>query len=118
MVRMEARPEGDPAVLVGQLWDLPAWVAQAHRLIAAFDRADRPAGRFVVAAAILRHLRSDPLLPAELLPPGWPGEVLREAYDRFEVELGGLLAHHFSAGDQAVGPGAAAREARARHSSR
>jgi phenylacetic acid degradation operon negative regulatory protein len=102
-VRMDARPERDPAVLVGQLWDLPAWAGQAGRLIAAFDRADRPAGRFVVAAAILRHLRADPLLPAELLPAGWPGDQLRDTYDRFEVELGGLLTLHFAA-DKPTGP--------------
>jgi phenylacetic acid degradation operon negative regulatory protein len=98
-VRMDARPEGDPAVLIGQLWDLPAWAARADRLGAAFDAAERPAGRFVVAAAILRHLRADPLLPAELLPPGWPGDRLRTTYDRFEIELQGLLAHQWAAGE-------------------
>jgi phenylacetic acid degradation operon negative regulatory protein len=108
-VRMDARPEGDPTVKVGQLWDLPAWAGQADRLIAAFDRADRPAGRFVVAAAILRHLRADPLLPAELLPARWPGDLLRDTYDRFVVELGGLLALY---------PGSGVPEASARHSSR
>ena len=34
-------------------------------------------GRFVVAAAMVRHLLTDPMLPAELLPTGWPGARLR-----------------------------------------
>lgn len=91
-----ARPEGDSALLIERLWDLSTWAGKAGRLMAAFDEADRPAGRFVVAAAILRHLRTDPLLPPELLPPSWPGGALRATYDRFEQELAGLLAHPFA----------------------
>ena len=35
---------------------------------------------FELSAAVLRHLQADPLLPAELLPPTWPGPALRSAY--------------------------------------
>ena len=30
-------------------------------------------GRFVAAAAMVRHLLTDPVLPDELLPADWPG---------------------------------------------
>src|SRR6266851_4371845 len=38
------------------------------------------AGTFAVAAATLRHLRTDPLLPDALLPAGWPADRLRTRY--------------------------------------
>jgi phenylacetic acid degradation operon negative regulatory protein len=44
-------------------------------------------GRFVVAAAMVRHLLTDPMLPTELLPADWPGARLREAYHDFATEL-------------------------------
>jgi phenylacetic acid degradation operon negative regulatory protein len=44
-------------------------------------------GRFVTAAAIVRHLLTDPVLPAALLPENWPGRELREAYTNFAAEL-------------------------------
>lgn len=44
-------------------------------------------GRFVVAAAIVRHLLTDPVLPAELLPAGWPGAAVRAAYHDFAAEM-------------------------------
>ena len=44
-------------------------------------------GRFVVAAAMVRHLLTDPMLPAELLPADWPGARLRAAYHDFATEL-------------------------------
>ena len=34
-------------------------------------------GRFVAAAAMVRHLLTDPVLPDELLPENWPGAALR-----------------------------------------
>jgi phenylacetic acid degradation operon negative regulatory protein len=40
-------------------------------------------GRFAVAAAIVRHLLADPVLPAGLLPADWPGVSLRAAYAEF-----------------------------------
>ena len=48
--------------------------------------ADVPA-RFVAAAATVRHLLTDPVLPAELLPGDWPGAALRPAYHDFAAEL-------------------------------
>jgi phenylacetic acid degradation operon negative regulatory protein len=48
--------------------------------------ADVP-GRFVTAAAMVRHLLTDPVLPDELLPTQWPGLRLRAAYNDFAAEL-------------------------------
>jgi phenylacetic acid degradation operon negative regulatory protein len=48
--------------------------------------ADVP-GRFIAAAAMVRHLLTDPVLPDELLPDGWPGPVLRQSYAQFAAEL-------------------------------
>lgn len=90
-------PEGDPVRLAARLWDLDGWAARARLLSAALERADGPAERFTVAAAALRHLLADPVLPAPLLPPDWPGAELRRRYDAFEREFRALLPRY--AGD-------------------
>ncbi|WP_177127376.1 MULTISPECIES: PaaX family transcriptional regulator C-terminal domain-containing protein [unclassified Mycobacterium] len=79
--------DGDPAGLAAVLWDLPAWAATARRLLDEIASAADVPGRFVAAAAIVRHLLADPVLPAELLPGDWPGEQLRQAYADFAAEL-------------------------------
>jgi phenylacetic acid degradation operon negative regulatory protein len=79
-----------PETLVAALWDLDEWAAQARRLLeamAAAERAGQMAQRFVVAAAMVRHLLTDPVLPPALLPPGWPAAELRRAYTDFADEL-------------------------------
>lgn len=43
---------------------------------------------FVVGAAVVQHLRRDPLLPAELLPAAWPGDDLRRAYADYRGRFG------------------------------
>lgn len=72
---LTTRPDGDPAALVAELWDLPGWAARARALLAVTGADD-----FTTAAALLRHLRTDPLLPPELLPPAWPSDDLRARY--------------------------------------
>jgi phenylacetic acid degradation operon negative regulatory protein len=47
---------------------------------------------FVLSAAVLRHLAADPLLPAALLPAGWPGPELRGVYDAWDRAYRDLLA--------------------------
>jgi phenylacetic acid degradation operon negative regulatory protein len=89
-----ARPEDDPVALAASLWDLGGWARRADRLRAGFDRASGVAEQFTVSAAILRHMLADPLLPALLLPAGWPGESLRATYDRFEGAFRTLLRSH------------------------
>ena len=56
------------AQLAGQLWDLSAWAATGHSLLDEMAAAKDAPDRFVLAAATVRHLLTDPTLPAELLP--------------------------------------------------
>jgi phenylacetic acid degradation operon negative regulatory protein len=83
---LQARDDA-PAQLAAQLWDLPAWARTGHRLLDEMASASDIPGRFVVAAATVRHLLTDPMLPAELLPADWPGAQLRAAYHDFAAEL-------------------------------
>ena len=99
-----ARPDDDAHVLVERLWDLPEWSARGRRLLQALETAPDPATRFTVAAAVARHLGSDPLLPDELLPAEWAGPQLREAYARFSQDLAGLLMVETSATVPAIHP--------------
>ena len=86
-VRMLKARDEAPAQLAGELWDLPAWAATGHRLLDEMAAASDVPGRFVVAAAMVRHLLTDPMLPAELLPADWPGARLRAAYHDFATDL-------------------------------
>jgi phenylacetic acid degradation operon negative regulatory protein len=78
--------------VVRALFALDRWTDNARRLIDAMD-VEREVGaaagagardvlryRFSLSVAVVRHLQSDPLLPAALLPGDWPGEVLRSRY--------------------------------------
>lgn len=98
--RFEGRPaEGDgvePDVeanraLVASLWDLGTWHGIGSELLGAYRAAADPAERFVVAAAILRHLRGDPLLPETLTDANWPADRLRATYEAFTTELHALM---------------------------
>jgi phenylacetic acid degradation operon negative regulatory protein len=83
---LKARDDA-PVQLAGQLWDLPEWVKAGHRLLDEMAGVSDIPGRFVVAAAMVRHLLTDPMLPAELLPADWPGARLRAAYHDFAADL-------------------------------
>jgi phenylacetic acid degradation operon negative regulatory protein len=87
-----ARPAAGDLPEPSRLWDLERWARQARQLGAGLEAARSPAPRLAAAAAVVRHVRSDPLLPPELLPPGWPGPELRDAYDSYRLELGRLIA--------------------------
>lgn len=96
--RFEGRPSDDDgrghwsaAALAAGLWDLDGWSGQARSLIDALQEATDPGRRFVVAAAVVRHLQLDPVLPPSLLPPNWPGDELRSAYAGYVTDLGRLL---------------------------
>ncbi len=87
--RMVARPP-EPGRLVDRLWDVAEWSAGAEDLLAALralvpEGPDALAPGFELSAAVLRHLQADPLLPAELLPEGWPGDRLRATYDEWDL---------------------------------
>lgn len=86
-VRMLTARDEAPADLAGQLWDLSGWTEAGHRLLGDMAAATDMPGRFVVAAAMVRHLLTDPMLPAELLPADWPGAGLRAAYHDFATAM-------------------------------
>ncbi|HNM94794.1 MAG TPA: PaaX family transcriptional regulator C-terminal domain-containing protein [Mycobacterium sp.] len=86
-VRVLHARDDDPAGLAARLWDLPAWSQTGHRLLDEMAAARDVPGRFIAAAAVVRHLLSDPVLPEELLPDRWPGDPLRAAYQNFAAEL-------------------------------
>lgn len=80
-------PTEDPAGLAHALWDLEGWATSGQHLLASFGRESEPAPRLAAAARIVRHLGVDPLVPASLLPPDWPGSDLRAAYAQYRQEL-------------------------------
>ncbi|OBB57326.1 PaaX domain-containing protein, C- domain protein [Mycobacterium sp. 852013-51886_SCH5428379] len=86
-VRVLHAHDDDPADLAARLWALDDWADTGRALLADMAAATDVPARFVTAAAIVRHLLTDPVLPAELLPDGWPGEELRRAYTAFAAEL-------------------------------
>jgi phenylacetic acid degradation operon negative regulatory protein len=95
MMRFEASSrfaEPEPREIVRRLWDLDKWAADGRMLATALrDRTREPKQRFMVAAAVVRHLRHDPILPVSLLPAGWPGGQLRAMYAAYEDEYRGLV---------------------------
>jgi phenylacetic acid degradation operon negative regulatory protein len=86
-VRILHSRDAEPRQLTAALWDLPGWAREGHRLIGEMSTAADVPGRFVVAAAMVRHLLTDPVLPEELLPTDWPGAALRRSYAAFAAEL-------------------------------
>jgi phenylacetic acid degradation operon negative regulatory protein len=99
---LEAEPDDDPAALAGELWDLGGWATRGEALLAAGPEepgdlvAAEPewaAAVFTAAAATLRHLRTDPLLPETLLPAGWPSDRLRARYARYLKAIQRLVQH-------------------------
>lgn len=82
-----ARPDRPAGELAAELWPLGDWSAVARSLLTRAGRTRRPADRLATFAAVVRHLLADPVLPPELLPPGWPGADLRTAYEGYQREL-------------------------------
>jgi len=109
---LDPLPRGDTGAaraLAATLWDLDGWADRARALLDALRTTQEPAGRFVLAAAAVRHLQLDPLLPASLVPARWPGARLRTAYADYELEVGRLLQderarHAGAAGSEGEGP--------------
>ncbi len=109
----------DDRTLVARLVDLEAWAAEARALVVALQATlpDLEGGRpralaacFEVAAAAVRHLTTDPLLPEALLPEDWPGPALRATYDAYEDAYRRLLVTYLRTvpvGDppEGAGPG-------------
>jgi phenylacetic acid degradation operon negative regulatory protein len=99
---MTVEPDEAPAALAGELWDLPAWAARGDVLLAAgpdepgdlvAEAPEWAAAVFTAAAATLRHLRTDPLLPEALLAPDWPADRLRARYGLYLAAIQRLVRH-------------------------
>ena len=82
-VRVLRTRDDNPEDLACQLWDLAAWSKTGHRLLREMTAATDVPDRFIVAAAMVRHLLVDPVLPAGLLPADWPADRVRTAYAEF-----------------------------------
>ena len=82
-----AAPDEDPSTLAAGLWDLRAWARTGRDLLHALETTTDPAPRLAVAARMVRHITSDPLLPAALLPTDWPAAAMRLAYAAYQAEL-------------------------------
>jgi phenylacetic acid degradation operon negative regulatory protein len=82
-VRVLRVHDDNPAELARRLWDLRGWSQTGRRLLREMNAANDIPGQFAVAAAMVRHLLADPVLPAGLLPADWPADSLRAAYAEF-----------------------------------
>lgn len=78
LFRLRTHAVEDPVELAHRLWPLGAWAERATDILAATETSD-PTARFAAVCAGLDHLTTDPVLPAELLPAGWPADRLRAA---------------------------------------
>jgi phenylacetic acid degradation operon negative regulatory protein len=88
----EARPADADAALAERLFDLSAWEAEARRHLEEMAGAlpdlvngklDALAPSFLIGAGAISHIRTDPILPDELLPETWPGPELRARYEEY-----------------------------------
>nr|WP_221473461.1 PaaX family transcriptional regulator C-terminal domain-containing protein [Planomonospora venezuelensis] len=96
--RFEAVLDGDPRALVARTWDLAAigaayeeWLARAVELVGALPDGAADDRVFAVRSRLLHGWRNflfrDPGLPADLLPPGWPGEKARTYFEQEATRL-------------------------------
>lgn len=94
-----AVPDGDSVQLVQSAFAPREWASIAVDLIMKFDAAAEVLDRFEVAAALVRHILDDPLLPMEVLPAPWPGDAIRTTYESFRKELTDMVSQ-FGASSQ------------------
>jgi phenylacetic acid degradation operon negative regulatory protein len=85
--RFTARPDQPPHMLASTLWALDDWADTTRSLLDHFTNATLPADRLAAAAAMVRHMVTDPILPADLLPARWPGPDLRATYADYQREM-------------------------------
>jgi phenylacetic acid degradation operon negative regulatory protein len=97
-------PDDDPVALAAKLFASGEWARRATALAARLHEvttalADTPdaalAGAFVAGAASLAHIRSDPMLPEELVADAPAGVALRRAYGAYEDEFSKALRAWF-----------------------
>jgi phenylacetic acid degradation operon negative regulatory protein len=77
----------DSRDLSRRLWDLPGWARTADQLHSELGDTGGLRDGFMLIAQVVGHLRLDPYLPPELLPPDWPGEGLRSRYTAFRDQF-------------------------------
>ena len=93
---------GDPVALVAQAWDLRS-LASGYTTFVEGPAAATPGSADETLQALLRLVHAwrrfpalDPDLPAELLPPGWPGTAaaarFRDRHRRWSAVAGGRWA--------------------------
>ena len=90
----------DPGDLVTRLWDLHSIGVHSAELLTALRSAAAQlssqgarvlAETTLVAAAVVRFLRAEPLLPRRLVPADWPVDSLRDLYADFDRAYGRVL---------------------------
>jgi phenylacetic acid degradation operon negative regulatory protein len=98
------RPDDDPAELAARVFDGARWSQRAVMLTQRLTVVTRPladaddgalADGFVTGAAVLAHIRADPLLPQELVVDGSAGDELRHAYRTYEEAFSRALRAWF-----------------------
>ena len=77
----------EPDWIVESLWDLDTWADRGRALLTAARRPDLDGHRLAAVAALVRHLRTDPVLPRELTHRDWPADEMRAAYDDYRNQL-------------------------------
>jgi phenylacetic acid degradation operon negative regulatory protein len=89
--RFTAAHTGDAAAMVAQVWDIEAiaasyddWLVEARSIAGSIDGCSDEAA-FVARTRLVHEWRkflfSDPRLPDELLPAGWPGRRGAQYFD-------------------------------------
>ncbi|MBP2194394.1 PaaX family transcriptional regulator C-terminal domain-containing protein [Nocardia goodfellowii] len=95
IAQFRAEPQSAPMKLAESLFRPKNWARDAERLLRAFESGKTMADRFEVAAAAVRHILDDPLLPEPLLPANWPGPRLRAEYEGFRTEFIAFAEQNF-----------------------
>jgi phenylacetic acid degradation operon negative regulatory protein len=96
-------PEDDAVGLARRLFNPAGWAKKCARIANELERATATAGddpqrlaeAFTAGATALQLIRVDPLLPAELVPDGDPGDDLRAAYRVWERSFSDALRAWF-----------------------
>jgi phenylacetic acid degradation operon negative regulatory protein len=98
------RPDDDPVALAARLFDIARWSQRAAMLTPRLTQASDALGDgddraladgFVTGAAVLAHMRADPLLPRELVVDADAGRELRRAYRTYEATFSRALRAWF-----------------------
>lgn len=88
-----ALPEERSVDLAERLFNPSEWAREANDLLSMYEPQAPMTDRFEMAAAMVRHLLDDPLLPEDLLPADWPGAALRKTYEQFRREFTTFAGH-------------------------